>query len=253
LIGFSCPPMCMMPFRDAARMVAPHFGLWELVSEAEHFLPDIKNDVSDFLAAGSTRMSVHAPFSDVNLAAFDRRTWIYSVDTLCDVIRASGELGIGPVTLHPGVIGPIQRYDRDRVLRLTREGLEAIVAEAGDCSVPIALENMPLMKGTICQTAAEMEMLLEGLDMGICFDIGHANISKQIPEMLALSSRFVNIHVHDNVGGPSDQHLALGKGKIDFSVLGRLSYSGNHVIEVNNIDMAEAVASKIYLENILGS
>ena len=49
MIGFSCPPMCMMPFREAARMVEPHFSLWELVSEAEHFLPDIGEDVREFL------------------------------------------------------------------------------------------------------------------------------------------------------------------------------------------------------------
>ncbi len=251
MIGFSCPPMCMMPFKEAARMVEPHFGLWELVSEAEHFLPDIREDVRKFLETGNTRMSVHAPFSDVNLAAFDRRTWRYSVDVFCEVIRISGELGIGPVTLHPGVIGPIQRYDRERVLRLTREGLEAIIAEAGDCSVPLALENMPLMKGTICQTAEELGRVLEGLDIGICFDIGHANIANQINELLELAPGFVNMHVHDNIGGPSDQHLALGKGNIDFSVLRGISYSGNHVIEVNNSDMAEAVGSKRFLEAIL--
>jgi len=251
MIGVSSPPMCMMPFREAADIVLPHFDRWEVVSEAHHFLPAIELDIRELLETTNIRMSVHAPFSDVNLAAFDERTRRFSIETFCEIIKVSGRLGIGPVTIHPGVIGPIQRYDRDRVFRLTREGLEAILAEAGDLSVPIALENMPTMNATICQTAAEMERMLEGLEMGICMDIGHANISHQIDEMFRLESRFINMHVHDNVGGPSDQHLALGKGNIDFSVLGRSSYRGDHIIEIKDTDMDEALASKQFLEDIL--
>jgi sugar phosphate isomerase/epimerase len=83
-------------------------------------------------------------------------------------------------------------------------------------------------------------------------DIGHANISRQIDEMLALENRFINMHVHDNDGGPVDQHLALGKGNIDFSVLSRLSYSGDHILEIKDTDMEEAAASKRYLQAIIG-
>ena len=252
MIGFSCPPLCMMPFRKAADLVQPHFRHWELVSEAQHFLPDIEPYVSEFLETGGMSMSVHAPFSDINLAAFDERGRRYAVSTICEIIEISGRLGIGPVTLHPGVVGPIQRYDRERVAALTRKSLEDILAEAGDAGVRIALENMPVMKGTICQTAAELERMLEGLDMGICLDIGHANISGQIGEMLGLESRFVNMHVHDNVGGPTDQHLALGEGNIDFTLLRGLGYRGNHVIEANNANMEEAAASKRFLEDVLG-
>ncbi|MFO7619360.1 MAG: sugar phosphate isomerase/epimerase family protein [Thermoplasmata archaeon] len=251
MMGFSCPPMCMMPFREAAELVLPHFGHWEVVSEAHHFLPDIESDIREVMETTGIGMSVHAPFSDINIGAFDERTRRYAVGTLCEVIRTSSRLGIGTVTIHPGVIGPIQRYDRERVFKLTRKSLEEICAEAGDLGVGIALENMPAMKVTICQTAAEMERMLEGLEMGMCLDIGHAHISGQIDEMLGLEKRFLNIHVHDNIGGPSDQHLALGKGKIDFSVLGRLHYTGNHIIEANNADMDEAAASKRFLENAL--
>ncbi|MBU4032865.1 MAG: sugar phosphate isomerase/epimerase [Candidatus Thermoplasmatota archaeon] len=251
MIGFSCPPMCIMPLSEAAEMVLPHFGHWEIVSEARHFIPDVERDIEILQQTTDLGISVHAPFSDINPAAFTESARKFAVSTLCEIIRVCHRLGIGPITVHPGVVGPIQRYGRENVFKLTRKSLEEIVAEVRELGVGIALENMPAMYATILHTAKEMEEMLEGLEMGMCFDIGHANISHQIDDLLAMEKRFINMHVHDNVGGPKDQHLAIGTGKIDFSVLGKLTYRGNHIIEVKSTDMAEAVTSKRYLERVL--
>jgi sugar phosphate isomerase/epimerase len=251
MIGYSCPPLSVRPFHEAAKLVLPHFELWEIVSEADHFLPDIEAQARELLDTTHLRLSVHAPYSTVNLAAFDECTRRHSVRVLCDTIRVAGRLGIGPVTVHPGVIGPIQRFDRDRVARLTRKGLEEISEAGKEHGVTVALENMPDMKACICKTAAEMEKMLEGLDMGMCLDIGHANTTHQVRELLGLGARFVNIHVHDN-DGTGDQHLPLGKGNIDFGVLRNPDYRGNHIIEASAPDMAETLESKRHLQRILG-
>ncbi len=251
MIGFSCPPLSVRPFQGAADHVLPNFELWEIVSEAEHFIPDIEPQARELLETTHIRLSVHAPYSTVNPAAFDERTRRFSVKALCDTVEAAGRLGIGPVTVHPGVLGPIQRYDRARAVRLTRLSLEDIAEAARDCGVAVGLENMPNMKACICQTAGEMAEMLEGLDMGMCFDIGHANTTGQTEELMALAPRFLNIHVHDN-DGTGDQHRPLGTGNIDFTVLKRIAYRGNHVIEAATPDTEQALASKRILQDIVG-
>lgn len=250
MIGFSCPPLSIRPFQEAAKHVLPHFEHWEIVSEAEHFLPDIEGQVRELLETTHLKLSIHAPYSDINLASFDERTRKYSVNILCEIIDISHRLGIGPVTVHPGVIGPIQRFDREKVMRLTRKGLEEISKQCRNCSTQVGLENMPDMKACTCKTADEMTEMLDGLEMGICFDIGHANTMDQIPELIKMAPKFVNMHIHDNMG-ETDQHMELGKGNIDFSVLHDLMYRRNHIIEASNPDMKSAVASKLYLQKIL--
>jgi sugar phosphate isomerase/epimerase len=249
VIGFSCPPLSVRPFREAAELVLPHFDHWEIVSEADHYLPAIEAQARELLETTPLRLSVHAPYSDINLAAFEEHIRRQSVKTLCDVIESAERLGIGPVTIHPGVVGPIQQMDRDRVYKLTRKGLEEIARQTR-CR-RLALENMPRMRATICQTAEDLEKMLDGLDIGICLDTGHANTTGQMAGLLKLGGRIMNMHVHDNMG-EWDQHLALGKGTVDFTALRRLDYSGNHVIEAATADMAEAVASKRFLERLLG-
>ena len=83
MIGFSCPPLTVRPFSEVAEMVVPHFEHWEIISEANHWLPDIQTEVKELLETTYMKLSIHGPFSDMNLAAFDRGTrkhvWTLSI------------------------------------------------------------------------------------------------------------------------------------------------------------------------------
>ena len=252
MIGFSAPVLTVIPFREAAERILPHFDLWEIISEADHFLPDIKQELKELLETSNVKVSIHAPYSDVNLAAFDPATRKYSIDLFLEIFEIASELDIDVVTIHPGHIGPIQSYDKARVEKLTRKSLEEISSHAREFSTTIALENMPDMRGTICRTADEMKRMLDSLDIRMCLDVGHANIAGQMRELLDLGPQFSNVHVHDN-DGTKDQHLELGKGNIDFGevVSGLGGYSGNFIIEARSPDMESAVRSKNYLADLL--
>jgi len=251
MIGFSCPPLTVRPFNQVAEMIVPNFEHWEIISEANHWLPDIQNEVKELLETSYMKLSIHGPYSDVNLAAFDRGSRKHAINIFLEIIDICAGLGIGPVTVHPGVIGPIQHWDRPRALKLTRESLEILAREAWDNSMLIALENMPNMRFTTCQSTNEIMEMMDGLNIGMCFDIGHAHTASQMSEMMALKDKFINVHVHDNIG-EKDAHLPLGKGTVDLSVLRELSdYKGNFIIEAKRPDMEEALASKLFLENIL--
>ncbi len=251
MIGLSCPPLTVRPFSQVAGMVVPNFRHWEIISEADHWLPNIQNEVKELLETSNIKLSIHGPYSDVNLGAFDLGTRKYAVNVFLDIISISAKLGIGPVTVHPGVIGPIQHWDRPRTLKFTRASLETLAAEASDNSMLIALENMPDMRFTTCQTADEIKEMINGLNIGVCFDIGHAHTTGQMAEMMAIKDKFINVHVHDNLGD-KDAHLPLGQGNIDFSVLKELTgYKGNFIIESKTPEMEDALASKQYLEKLL--
>ena len=273
MIGISSPVFSTWPFEEALEKIEPLFDLWEIVSEAEHFIPDIQDDLRDAIDTTNMKFQIHAPYSDINLAAFDARTREYSINVIMDIVRIANDLDIGVVTIHPGKLGPIQSYARDRVSQYTRQSLEKLEKRCREFSVELAFENMPVMKYTICHTAAEMMEMLDGLEMKMCFDVGHAHIAShayindhkgvaahenttgqvcetdQISEMFDMKDRFANVHLSDNMGD-RDRHMALGKGSIDFQqVMSSLSnYQGNYIIETRSLE--DGITGKAFLEDI---
>jgi sugar phosphate isomerase/epimerase len=105
----------------------------------------------------------------------------------------------------------------------------------------------------IGKTAKDMAELVDGTEMKICFDIGHANTVNQIDDIIdALGDRIANIHIHDNTGS-NDDHMTIGDGNIDFKkVLSRLSrYKGRYIIESRSLE--SAVTSRERLNDLLSS
>jgi sugar phosphate isomerase/epimerase len=59
-------------------------------------------------------------------------------------------------------------------------------------------------------------------NVGVCLDLGHANITVGIPEAIAvLGPRVVSLHVHDN-HGMKDEHLWPGDGTVDWPATTKL-------------------------------
>ena len=255
MIGISSPVFSTWPFRETLEKIAPFFELWEIVSEAEHFIPDIHDDLRNAIETTNIKFQIHAPYSDINLAAFDARTREYSIDIIMEIVRIANDLNLKVVTIHPGSLGPIQSYARERVAKYTRQSLEELEKRCREFSVELAFENMPVMRYTICHTAAEMVEMLNGLEMKMCFDVGHAHMADhasmtdQMQAMLDLKDRFVNVHLSDNIGD-RDRHMALGKGSIDFhKVMSSLSdYQGNYIIETRSLE--DGITGKAFLDGI---
>ena len=97
-----------------------------------------------------------------------------------------------------------------------------------------------------------MNEIIDGTDLSVCFDIGHANTSGQIDRMVELfGDRIRNIHIHDNLG-EKDDHLTIGDGRVDFGyVLGLLrNYRGRYIIEARSLE--SAIESQARLRKLLG-
>jgi len=239
MIAISSPSLSLLPLREALAAVQPGFGAWEIVAEGRHYLPDIAKGLEEHLASHDLVCSVHAPLSDVNIGSLNPRLREVALREVMVTIEQAGALGLNPVTVHPGFYSPIGHLDKAGVRRKTKEGLDAIDKVAKDCGVKVALENMPAMPITMATDPQGLLELLEGTDLGICFDIGHANTTRNIDDYLALTAQFHNVHFHDN-HGQYDQHLVIGEGTVPFaSALAKMGgYKGRFVIEARGMEGA---------------
>lgn len=250
MIGISCPGFCMTPFSDILEKITSHFKLWEIIAEGTHEMAQIKDDIQNAINSYDMRFSVHAPFSDLNLASLNPRIRKSAIDQVREAIQISSELGIDIITIHPGYKSPLGVYFEEIFLITDKESIKQLDKIGQEFNVTLALENMPKMWISLCHDANQMMELVKETEIKLCFDIGHANISGTIKDIMGLKEDFANIHIHDN-HGDRDYHLVLGEGNIDIpGILTQLSgYKGDYIIESTDLD--EGVRSKLILEKML--
>lgn len=247
MIAVSSPVFSMLNFEMALGFVSQKFEAWEIVGESLHFLPEIRRDFRDIAPSFEMRFSAHAPLSDVNIASLNPRIREAAVKEVIDGLNAAAEMEFATYTVHPGFWSPAGVLDRDAVHRAVSASLGAIDKASHEVGMKVALENMPEGPYTMGKTPEDLFAMLEDTDLGVCFDVGHANTANSIEGFLEHSGRFINVHVHDN-NGRSDEHLPVGNGTVDFKrvVEGLKGYAGNLVIEAKS--MPEAELSKARLE-----
>lgn len=251
MIGIGSPTFCVTPFLNMLESISKHFELWEILSEGEDRLELIKDDVRYGRDSFGMRFQVHAPLSDVNIGSVHEPMRIAAVDEIKQSIMMCRQLEIPLVTMHPGFVQGIAFLNKARALEKTKESVKEIAAYATDQSVAVAVENLPANINATCTQAGELLEAIEGSGLGICFDMGHANTSGQMDEMLRLVDRFKNVHLHNN-DGQWDQHNRVDDGSADLSKIVsvlRKSYRGNIIIESTDLDSGER--SKRVLETLL--
>jgi sugar phosphate isomerase/epimerase len=250
MIGISCPGFCMTPFNEMLDKIAPHFKLWEIIAEGMHEMRAIEEDIRNSMDSYDVGFALHAPFSDLNLASLNPRIRQSSIDQITEAIRISSNLGIKIITFHPGHKSPLGAYFEKKFASTNKKSIQELDKLQEEYGVTLALENMPKMWISLCHDAQQMKELIEGTDIKLCFDFGHANISGTLKEILTLKEDFANIHIHDNCGD-KDFHLVLGEGNIDFpGILRQLKgYKGDYIIE--STDLETGMKSKDLLEKML--
>jgi sugar phosphate isomerase/epimerase len=251
-IAVSSPSFSHAPVEKMAPEIFSQFGAWEIVAEHRHHLSRIRGFLREYAASHDVRLTVHAPLSDINIASFSDRVREASLADVHETVRISGELGVKCVTVHPGLVSPTSSLDQDRVRALVREAALGLSKASREHGVPVAIENMPTIKWLIFREPGEVLKAIEGTELGICFDAGHAHTARNTDAWLELSDRFINVHLHDN-RGERDEHLVLGEGTVPFEkVLKALNgrYKGTYVIE--SADLAQGVRSRDVLRKWLG-
>ena len=237
-IGVSSPSFCAYPYEDVLEGISKMFSHWEIVSEADHYFPGIAVSLESLMGSYNMTYSIHAPFNDVNIASLNESFRETSVIELIKVMNIAAELDIKTITIHPGMYSMVVSGLEERSIMAAKRSLRTLDRMAQECGVRLCVENMPGFKFFLGQTAEQLSELLDGTNLPVCLDIGHANTTGQLNEIIdVLGNRIMNVHIHDN-DGKQDQHLTIGDGNIDFEdCLKRLSgYGGRYIIECKNLE-----------------
>ena len=119
-----------------------------------------------------------------------------------------------------------------------RRSVEDLVALAATVKVRVAIEVIPNPLSSASDLRDLIEEDLDGLDVGVCLDYGHAHLMGDLGEAIeTLSGHLLTTHVHDN-GGRHDDHLVPFAGTIDWDAAmmstQKIGYDGMFMLEVGD-------------------
>ncbi|NJE05450.1 sugar phosphate isomerase/epimerase [Thermococcus sp. M36] len=226
------------------------FDFIEVVSEWPHYLTgETVNSFREVADSYGMKITVHAPFSDINIASFNDRIRRASLEIIRETVRLAAELDAVSVTVHPGHCSPVSIRNRERYLDIHRRSLRRVAEWGVEYGVAVGVENMPRFPILDAQTAGRLLELVDGLEVGVTFDLGHLNTAGGGFDgfLRMFRDRIVHVHLHDN-SGAADEHLALGEGTVPWGeVLPKLSGVAM-ALEVRSVESARK--SLEFLKNL---
>ena len=252
MIGVASPSFCFQDFSRMLEEISRQFQLWEVLVEGEHTIEKVEPVMAEAAHSYDVRFQVHGPMSDVNIGSVYERMRLAAVDDIIRTAEFCRRQNIPVLTIHPAFITGIAFLDRSSVVSQMKKSLKSISVAATENSVTVALENMPKGINATCTTAAELMEVIEGTELGVCFDMGHANTAEQVDALLEHVDMFRNVHLHNN-DGSWDQHDRVDHGSADLPrilpSIDRGGYDGNLIIESGDLD--SGVSSKRVLASLL--
>jgi sugar phosphate isomerase/epimerase len=189
----------------------------ELFCAKQHFdwtLPDAVRELKPWFQDNPLKLhSVHSPiYSDeiwggsgagsaINICATDKRARIHYVDEVKRAIELSEHVPFRYLIQHVGT--PAEQFE-ERKIDAAYASLEELRMFAKYRAVEILLENIP----NEMSSASRLNelMAITHLDLGFCFDAGHANLMEGVEAAFEqMAPRIRSTHLHDN-NGQQDLH-----------------------------------------------
>ena len=100
------------------------------------------------------------------------------------------------------------------------EFFRRIAREAADRGIKVAVENR-LERRLFGSDPRDLELLIEsvGENIGACADVGHANINRNLSQLLkTLDNSIIEVHLHDN-DGEKDEHKPPFTGSVSWGLV----------------------------------
>lgn len=228
------------PLDTALDTLASRTSHVEILSDGLHDLRVESTLCSEY----SLSYSVHAPSSEVNIAAVSERIRSASVADLGDVLSICNRIGADHLVVHPGY-SPYEQV-RDRSFSSLLRSLDELTRLQEEHGVRVCVENMGGWECCHFRTPTFLpELASRGL--GCTLDFGHAQLNGNLDEFLAAGD-FCHVHLHDN-GGTIDDHIACGDGTIDFSGLWK-KFPQRATLVIETRELAAADRSITYLSSL---
>jgi len=204
-------------------------------------------DVADWLSESGLELhSVHAPIFEClesgrrsgllsNASADERRRGVAVTETRA-ALHMARRIPFRCLVVHLGIVpGEAQSPDDNRP-EAARRSIEEIAGLAAESGVRVAIELIPNPLSESAMLVRLIEEQLEGVDVGVCFDYGHAHLMGDLGDAIeGLSGHVWTTHVHDN-RGQRDEHLVPFAGTIDWDAAmmetQKIGYDGVLMFEV---------------------
>ena len=192
--------------------------------------------------------SMHAPIVEAiragkwvgafSIAAGDETRRKAAIAEIAATLNVARTVPFQYLVLHLGIPDGQQTPGGDNQRDAARRSVEEVAARAAEVNVRVALEVMPNSLSSAAAICHLIEDELEGLDVGICLDYGHANIMGDLSDAIeTVSGHLWTTHVHDN-DGRSDDHRVPFAGRIDWDAAmmetQKIGYDGVLMFEVAN-------------------
>ena len=202
---------------------------------------DFRTKLKEAAEAGVRVRYVHLPFDYPNKnTGYD---WDQFYTASCRAIDMAVESGADCAVIHPRSFMK-RDYDAEAEHEEALRFLEPYRNYAGKAGLTLALENMrgpgrsaDACIQRYCTQVCDLIRLADELDMGICWDTGHANISAQgqLQSLLQIGHRLKEVHINDNYA-EDDIHIAPFLGSVDWHEVAQglkeIGYGGSLNLEV---------------------
>jgi sugar phosphate isomerase/epimerase len=240
-LSFSSRAVLEEPFEWAYSLEDVGYAGWEIVQEGSQCLTEENlPKVRDVKETTNLKLSMHLPFSDMNLAGLNpgihgevMRQMKYYLSMASDLVEVA--------VLHPGYLSPYGSKLPEKAWDKCIESVQTLCDHSADMGIIIAVENMPNFPKIFGCYPDEMLDILEQTDrnnVGMTLDVGHANTMGLLAEFVEkCKDKLSHMHIHDN-NGSHDEHLPIGEGNIDWKKLmeSLSGYKGLMVTEMGSVD-----------------
>ncbi|MBQ8813212.1 MAG: sugar phosphate isomerase/epimerase [Lachnospiraceae bacterium] len=184
----------------------------------------------------------HPPYLGGRILAFeDEKENEFFWEMTRRSLEITARVGASWAVLHPVCGEPTDSFEEH--IRLNHQVFGESVELAERLGIGVAFENMSQIPGTPWRfgcTAEELVALADSFHspaVGICWDFGHANLSRldQPKELRLIGERLKTVHVADNLG-VKDDHFIPFEGLVPWEeimpILTEIGFSGHLVLEV---------------------
>ncbi|MFB6291239.1 MAG: sugar phosphate isomerase/epimerase family protein [Candidatus Bipolaricaulia bacterium] len=251
------------PFQGVSKLLKADLNVRRIEIALAKQLKDeerIVQSLVDLKTEHELQYSVHAPFLYDDLAHPKEPIRDIFVNEGKKAIDFATKIGASHTVFHPGELffrqnlPPLQLFDsfkqpRGSYLDNSLKSLKRLSNYASQNGIDLLIENQP---HGLCDRHEEIKYLSSQLENAdFLLDIGHANISGSLEDLLKLNPQ--NFHFSDN-DGKEDLHRQLGAGTIDLTwVMDRLlDYKESKEIIFELYSLKDVLASIEVLKTKLG-
>ena len=197
---------------DLAR-IARLAPLAELRCDSEHCISDPRNlRAAQSAGAAGLRFTVHGPFMRQEIWSANKNSRRAAVAAHERFIELAARIGAEVYVVHPDYTVKRTSYN-PLVVSSLHDSFAQLREMQSEFKLKIAIENMPGVGHSHFATPE-----LDTCGLPICVDVGHANLSGCLPQMIARRD-IVHWHLQDNNGRGDDPHNAVGRGTVDWPLV----------------------------------